>query len=205
MHLYKNLHRWGSIAFTLFAVIGLLMACAAPTTAPSAPASSSDGAATAGRTIKIGYVSPQTGPLASFGESDEFILAGIRDALKDGIEVAGQVHPVEILVRDSQSDPNKAAEVAADLILKDNIDLMVVASTPETTNPVSDQCEANGIPCISTMAPWQPWFFGAQWRSGQGLSMDLSLLLGLGRYYPGLCQPVGFSGDQQGSGCHVAE
>ncbi len=39
---------------------------------------------------------------------------------------------------------------------------MVVASTPETTNPVADQCEANGVPCISTVAPWQPYFFGRQ-------------------------------------------
>src|SRR5439155_26312973 len=44
----------------------------------------------------------------------------------------------------------------------DGVDLMVVASTPETTNPVSDQCEANGVPCISTVAPWQPWFVGRQ-------------------------------------------
>ena len=32
----------------------------------------------------------------------------------------------------------------------------LAAVTPETTNPVSDQCEANGVPCISTVAPWQP-------------------------------------------------
>jgi branched-chain amino acid transport system substrate-binding protein len=27
---------------------------------------------------------------------------------------------------------------------------------------VSGQCEANGVPCIATVAPWQPWFFGLQ-------------------------------------------
>jgi branched-chain amino acid transport system substrate-binding protein len=26
-------------------------------------------------------------------------------------------------------------------------------------NPVADQCEANGVPCLSTLAPWQPYFF----------------------------------------------
>ena len=30
---------------------------------------------------------------------------------------------------------------------------MLVASTPETTNPVSDQCEVNGTPCISQRVP----------------------------------------------------
>ena len=50
--------------------------------------------------------------------------------------------------------------MAAELILDDQVNLMIVSSTPETTNPVADQCEVNGIPCISTVAPWQPWFFG---------------------------------------------
>ena len=39
---------------------------------------------------------------------------------------------------------------------------MLVASTPETTNPVCTQCEIEEVACISTMAPWQPWFIGRQ-------------------------------------------
>jgi branched-chain amino acid transport system substrate-binding protein len=113
----------------------------------------------AGREIKIGYVSPQNGPLAGFGEADSFILEGVKAAFASGIAVGGTNHPVTIVVKDSQSDPNRAATVAGDLILNDKVDLMLVASTPETTNPVSDQCEANGVPCVSTVAPWQPWFF----------------------------------------------
>jgi branched-chain amino acid transport system substrate-binding protein len=112
-----------------------------------------------GRTIKIGYVSPQTGPLAAFGEADQFVLDTVTELLADGIEIGDTTYPVEIIVKDSQSDPNRASEVASDLILTDNVDLILVASTPETTNPVSDQCELNQVPCISTVAPWQPWFF----------------------------------------------
>jgi branched-chain amino acid transport system substrate-binding protein len=112
------------------------------------------------RTLKLGYVSPQTGALAGFGEADAFILGGVRKALEGGIEVGGKSYPVEILTKDSQSDPNRAAAVAGDLINANQVDLMLVASTPETTNPVADQCEANGVPCISSVAPWQPWFFG---------------------------------------------
>src|SRR6185295_7687001 len=119
----------------------------------------SGAASLARRVLKLGYVSPQTGPLAGFGESDRFVLDDVRSVLKE-ISIGGASHPVEILVKDSQSDPNRAAQVAADLILKDGIDLMDVASTPETTNPVADQCEINGVPCISTVAPWQPYFFG---------------------------------------------
>ena len=108
------------------------------------------------RAIRIGYVSPQTGPLAGFGEADSFVIGGVRKAVGKGVAIKGGTHPVEILVRDSQSDPNRAAEVASRLILSDKVDLMLVASTPETTNPVSDQCEVNGTPCVSSVCPWQP-------------------------------------------------
>lgn len=109
--------------------------------------------------IKIGFVSPKTGPLAGFAESDDYILEGINAVFADGIEIDGSTYGVEVIVKDSQSNPNRAADVAAELILVDEVNLMVVSSTPETTNPVSDQCEINGVPCISTVAPWQPWFF----------------------------------------------
>lgn len=118
-------------------------------------------------TVKIGYVTPSTGALAPFASADEFILQGIRDYAANGIDIGGQKWGVEIIVEDSESDPNKAAEKAGKLINEDGIDLMLVASTPETTNPVSDQCEANGVPCISSVAPWQPWFIGRGGKPGE--------------------------------------
>ncbi len=51
--------------------------------------------AQAGRRIKIGYVSPQTGPLAAFGEADKFVLGGIQQAFKGGLTIAGKNHPVD--------------------------------------------------------------------------------------------------------------
>ena len=45
---------------------------------------------------------------------------------------------------------------------------MLVASTPETTNPVATQCEIEEVPCISTVAPWQPYFIGRQANPGGG-------------------------------------
>jgi branched-chain amino acid transport system substrate-binding protein len=114
------------------------------------------------RPIKLGYVSPLTGPLAAFAEADNFILANFKEATKAGLKVGNTTVPAEVIVKDSQSNPNRAAEVAKDLIVQDKIDLMLVASTPETTNPVSTQCEIEEVPCISTTAPWQPWFIGRQ-------------------------------------------
>jgi branched-chain amino acid transport system substrate-binding protein len=106
--------------------------------------------------VKIGYVSPQTGPLAAFAEADKFVIDGFLKAIK----AAGLKY--EVLVKDSQSSPNRAAAVAKDLIVNDQVSLMLVASTPETTNPVATTCEAEGLLCVSTVAPWQPWFIGQQ-------------------------------------------
>ena len=91
----------------------------------------------------------------------------------------------EVIVKDSQSNPNRAAEVAKELIVDDEINLMLVASTPETTNPVATTCEAEGMPVISTMAPWQPWFIGQQGNPGdpaivEAVQLRLPLLLGAG-------------------------
>ena len=99
-------------------------------------------------------------------QADSYILGGVKAALKDGLKIGGETYPVEIIVRDSQSNPNRAAEVAKELIVSDKIDLMTVASTPETTNPVSTQCEIEEVPCISTVAPWQPYFIGRQANPG---------------------------------------
>lgn len=166
---------------------GALAGCGGGTTTTTAAAGGAatttgvvtTGGAPTGREIKIGYVSPQTGPLAGFGEADGFIIEGVKAALADGISVGGTMHPVTILVKDSQSDPNRAATVAGDLILNDNVDLMLVASTPETTNPVSDQCEANGVPCVSTVAPWQPWFLGRKGDPAKGFQWTYHFFWGL--------------------------
>jgi branched-chain amino acid transport system substrate-binding protein len=132
-----------------------------------------------GRKIKIGYVIPHTGHLAGFAEVDRFVLAAINDRLKAGISVAGKTHPVEVLVKDSQSNPNRAAEVAGDLILKDKIDLMVGGATPENANPVADQCELNGVPCITTTCPWQPWFFTRGGDPAKGFDWTYHFFWGL--------------------------
>ncbi len=111
-------------------------------------------------TVTIGYVTPQTGPLAAFGEADRFVVDQMTTHFRDNpVQAGGRSYPVEIVVRDTQSDSRRAGEVAAELI-NGGADLILAASTPDTVNPVADQCEANGVPCITTVAPWQPFYFG---------------------------------------------
>jgi len=130
-------------------------------------------------TVKIGYVSPQTGPLAPFGEADKWVIDQMKTAFKDGIAIGGRKHAVQIVLKDSQSNPNRAGEVANDLILKEKVALVLTAGTPETANPVSDACELNEIPCISSVVPWQPWFFGRKGDPAKGFAWTYHFFWGL--------------------------
>ncbi|MBU2941115.1 ABC transporter substrate-binding protein [Shimia thalassica] len=130
-------------------------------------------------TLRIGHVSPRTGPLAGFAEADDYVLAGIEKAFAGGINNNGKSWNVKIISKDSQSNPNRAAEVAADLILGDEVDIIVAASTPDTVNPVADQAEVNEVPCITTDCPWQPYFFGRNGVPGEGFASTYHFFWGL--------------------------
>ena len=112
------------------------------------------------KSIKIGFVSPRTGPAAGFGEPDAYVLKLARSAFANGLTIGGTKYDVTIVDRDGQSDPQRGSQVANDLINGQGIDLMLTTSTPETVNPVSDACEAAGVPCVSTVVPWEAWYFG---------------------------------------------
>jgi branched-chain amino acid transport system substrate-binding protein len=131
------------------------------------------------KSIKIGHVSPRTGPLAGFGEADGFILDQVRGILAKGLESGDKTYPVEIVSKDSQSSGTRASEVAAELILRDKVDLIVGSATPDTTNPVADQAEVNEVPCITTNCPWQPYFFGRNGDPKKGFTWTYHFFWGL--------------------------
>jgi branched-chain amino acid transport system substrate-binding protein len=120
------------------------------------------GSSSGTKDIKIGFVTPMTGPLAGFASGDKFVLQTIRSspAYAKGFTVGGKKYPVSILAVDSQSDPNRASQVARQLILNSHVDMIVTTSTPETTNPVAVVCQAQGVPCVSTVCPWESWYAG---------------------------------------------
>lgn len=122
------------------------------------------------KTIKIGLVMPQTGPLAFFYEHVDFVNQQVQKATGGQLNIGGTNVPFEIILRDTQSNPNRASEVAQELILDQGIHLMLAAATPETTVPVSDVCELNGVPCLTTDTPIEPYFFGRNGDPAKGFS-----------------------------------
>ena len=102
-------------------------------------------------TIKIGFISPRTGPAAGFGEPDPYALALARKKLSKGLVVGGKRYAVQIIDKDNQSSPPRAAALAKQLINSNKVDFMLSTSTPEVNNPVADAGEAAGVPHLTTV------------------------------------------------------
>jgi branched-chain amino acid transport system substrate-binding protein len=134
-----------------------------------------------GSTITIGFVTPLTGPLAGFATSDQFVVDTIKKTSQysKGIKIGGKTYPVNIVVADSQSDPNRASQVAKQLITHNKADMVLVTSTPEVTNPVASVCESQGVPCVSTVVPWESWYFGRGAKPGQTFKYTTMFFFGI--------------------------
>jgi branched-chain amino acid transport system substrate-binding protein len=130
--------------------------------------------------ITIGYVSPQTGEAAGFATGDNFVINGIRAsaAYKNGFKASGKTYDVEVIVKDTQSNPARATAVTQELI-NAGVDLILCASTPEVTNPVAVLCEASGVPNVATIVPWEAWYFGRGAKPGDSFKFTTMFFFGL--------------------------
>jgi len=162
---------------------GMLAACDEdePTTTTSAGTDVTAGPEQ-GRAIKLGLCSPQTGNFAVFAIADNWYVAHAEEALKDGIVTGdGKQRQVEIIVRDTQSDSNRAAQIAGDLVLQDEVDMLLASGTPDTCNPVAGQGEALGCPNLHSFSPWQAMFMAQdappewKWTYGNMLGSELTI------------------------------
>jgi branched-chain amino acid transport system substrate-binding protein len=118
--------------------------------------------------ILVGHPAPATGPIAAFGETSTWADKHVPEEInsKGGIFIKelGKRLPVKVKAMDTESNPTKAAEVASKLILKDKVDLMMSMGTPDTVNPVDAICERYQVPCISSVAPIEPWLTGGPYK-----------------------------------------
>jgi branched-chain amino acid transport system substrate-binding protein len=110
---------------------GLVAACSSGAKEPGSSASAS--------TITLGFITPLTGSLAGFASGDKFVLDTVRatSAYAKGFKTGGKTYTVNVVVGDSRSDPNRASQLARQLILNNNVDMLLATSTPETTSPVA--------------------------------------------------------------------
>jgi branched-chain amino acid transport system substrate-binding protein len=141
-------------------------------------------AAEAGRAIKLGLVSPKTGNFAVFAIADDWWIARANDAVKDGIVTGdGKLRKIELIVKDSQSDANRASQVAGDLVTQDNVDMLLSSGSPDTVNPTAIQGETLSCPSIHSFAPWQALYLDTagkpvefKWAYGNLLGSEQTIL-----------------------------
>ncbi len=118
--------------------------------------------------ILIGHPTPATGPIAAFGETSAWADKKLVEEINKGggifIKELNKKLPIKVKPMDTESNPTKAAEVATKLILQDKVDLMIVLHTPDTVNPVGAICERYQVPCISSVAPIEPWLTGGPYK-----------------------------------------
>ena len=167
----RTLLRGAGVGAGSLATISLLAACGIK-----------GSSAASGDTLKIGFVSPQTGPLAGFASSDNFVVKQISDLTRKGFKSGGGTKQLKIVVKDTQSSATRASDVTRQLITQDKVDLVVASGTPDTTNPVADACEAAGIPNITTIAPWESWFYGRNGKDGVGFKYSTLFFFGMQQF-----------------------
>ena len=168
-----QLSRRGFLGAAGVAVGGALAGCSSALKSSTPPGSSG----ASGGTIKIGFVSPETGQLSVFTQSNAFVLGQVRAALAKGLTIGGKKYSVEIISADSQSSSARAAAVASQLVQQDSVDFLLATATPETVIPVSSQAEAAGVPCVLTICPWEQWYYNS---SGAANTVKYSFMYFLG-------------------------
>jgi len=150
----SQLSRRGFLGAASLAVGGGLAGVAGCSSALKSSASTASGG-----TIKIGFISPETGELSVFTQSNGYVLSQVRAALAKGLTIGGKKYHVEIISGDSQSSSARAATVASQMVQQDSVDFLLATATPETVIPVSAEAEASGVPCVLTICPWEQWYY----------------------------------------------
>ena len=118
--------------------------------------------------IKIGASIPLTGSLAGFGPIIQQAYQADVDRVNaaGGIKIGDQSRQLELLVRDSKSDPNTVAQQSRDLVLKDGVVGLLGSVSPPLAIPAANVAEQQKIPFVSTLTPVEAWKAGnpAGWK-----------------------------------------
>ncbi len=119
-------------------------------------------------TLKIGYIGCMSGPRTDFGAADPWVLDRVKAALKSGLKIGGKNYAVEFILKDNQSDPNQTNVVTKELILGEKCDLVLTNDGENIAGAADELADARGVPLISTLSPWEAWFFGRHGTPDKG-------------------------------------
>lgn len=128
-----------------------------------------------GEPIKIGLLTSQTGILEAYGDQQiKGFEIGLEYATEGTNTVAGR--PIEVIIRDTQTDPQVAVQQATELYENEEVDILIGAASSADTLAVLPLAEAYDRimivePAVAdaiTGSEWNPNIF----RTGRNSSQD---------------------------------
>lgn len=156
----KNSVRFAILSLLLVAAVACAPAAAPAGDAPAAveaapepdaaPAEASGGDMEGG--YKIGVVMAETGGASSLGVPETNTARMIAAQLEESggiVDSNGTMHPVEVIIYDSESNPDIAAAAISRLILEDEVDVIVAGSTSGNSMAMAPIATENGVAMIS--------------------------------------------------------
>ena len=179
-----------TLIVTLLVVGGLILAACAPPATPEP----TEAPPAEGTPYKIGFAPGVTGGGSFLGEPErnvaEIIAAQLEEA--GGIVGAdGVVHPVEILIGDTESNPDVAVSVARRYIDEDEVVALVMGSVTPISLAIAEVAEEAKVPYISMASSlliisdpdtgeMRPWVFKTPQSNGDVATWQVERLAALG-------------------------
>jgi branched-chain amino acid transport system substrate-binding protein len=140
-------------------------------------------AAQAADPVKVGAILAVTGPAGFLGKPE----ANTLEMMVEEINAAGGVkgHPIQLIIKDSQGNPEKAISFAKQLIEEDQVFAIIGPSTTGETMKIKDICEQAQTLLISCAAaavivdPVAKWVFKTPQMDSQAAQRIYETLLKL--------------------------
>jgi len=202
---------WASLTLALAVMLSLAACGGAPaapaaTTAPAAPAAATTAPAASGAPISVGLLTDDSGLLAVYGPMLERGFAlGLDYATGGTNAVAG--HPINVVTKDTASDPEKGVTLAREAIEKDSAKILVGVPSSPVALAVSGVANENKIVYISAPAAtpdltgkgFNPYTFRAGRTSVQDALTMGSALLQSGKKFIQIAQDNAFGQGSAGA------
>jgi len=104
--------------------------------------------------LRIGLVTPLTGPINDLGagslEGAELALNALE--AEGGLRIGGRLVRVEIVLRDAQNKPERAVRAAQELINRENVSVLVGPPLSAQAIPMAQLADKAGVPMITQIA-----------------------------------------------------
>jgi branched-chain amino acid transport system substrate-binding protein len=117
--------------------------------------------------VVLGTTLPISGIFAGFGQQ----VFGMQAAVNDWNDTYGGMYlsdfgvtvPVELVVKNNESDPNNVGPQSQDLVLTNKVNALLSPNAPtDLHDPTTQVATDYGVPSIICGGPFEPWYYGSQ-------------------------------------------